>query len=374
MRVTFPRLPDHARGYALIERDDGVVYQLYGGTAGSRLPHDILHLVVERELRIGDGIWGGIAAGVVFDTMRYVRGRRAPHSAERSGQLLHGFSRPQQHAELLAELVSSAASLDHLTAAGIRRLAADRLPGDSVDTVAIAVAARALQVEAARWARLRVGESLCYDWPAPTTRGAGPIVPAPRAADTRLCSWVRDRKHGRMNARPAEVISRGEVILRRHRPDDLDEVLQAVTESREHLRPWMPWAPGYSRASAQEFLAKAARDWDDGTAYNYAITSGGAIAGGCSLMARIGPGGLEIGYWTHQAYTRRGLATAAAAALTEQAFLLPGVQRVEIVHDELNIASGKIPVKLGFTEVTRRPIDPPSPEGTGTGVVWRLVR
>ena len=374
MRVTFPRLPDHARGYALIERDDGVVYQLYGGTAGSRLPHDILHLVVERELRIGDGIWGGIAAGVVFDTMRYVRGRRASQAAERSGQLLRGFSRPRQRAELLAELVSSAASLDHLTAAGIRRLAADRLPGDSVDTVAIAVAARALQVEAARWARLRVGENLCYDWPAPAASGAGLIVPAPRAADTRLCSWVRDREHRRMNARPAEVISRGEVTLRRHRPDDLDEVLQAVTESRDHLLPWMPWAQGYSRASAQEFLAKAARDWDEGTAYNYAITSGGAIAGGCSLMARIGPGGLEIGYWMHQAHTRRGLATAAAAALTEQAFMLPGVQRVEIVHDELNIASGKIPAKLGFTEVTRRPIDPPSPEGTGTGVVWRLVR
>jgi len=374
MRVTFPRLPDHARGYALIERDDGAVYQLYGGTAGSRLPHDILHLVVERELRIGDGIWGGIAAGVVFDTMRYVRGRRVPHPAERSGQLLRGFCYPRQHAELLAELVSSAASLDHLTAAGIRRLAADRLPGDSVDTVAIAVAARALQVEAARWARLRVGENLCYDWPAPAASGAGLIVPAPRAADTRLCSWVRDREHRRMNARPAEVISRGEVTLRRHRPDDLDEVLQAVTESRDHLLPWMPWAQGYSRASAQEFLAKAARDWDEGTAYNYAITSGGAIAGGCSLMARIGPGGLEIGYWMHQAHTRRGLATAAAAALTEQAFMLPGVQRVEIVHDELNIASGKIPAKLGFTEVTRRPIDPPSPEGTGTGVVWRLVR
>jgi ribosomal-protein-serine acetyltransferase len=176
-----------------------------------------------------------------------------------------------------------------------------------------------------------------------------------------------------MNARPAEVISHGEVILRRHHPDDLDAVLLAVTESRDHLRPWMPWAQGYSRASAQEFLAKAARDWDEGTAYNYAITSGGAIAGGCSLMARIGPGGLEIGYWMHQAYTRRGLATAAAAALTEQAFRLPGVQRVEIVHDELNIASGKIPAKLGFTEVTRRPIDPPSPEGTGTGIVWRLV-
>jgi ribosomal-protein-serine acetyltransferase len=379
MRVTFPRLPDHARGYALIERDDGVVYQLYGGTAGSRLPHDILNLVVERELRIGDGIWGGIAAGAVFDTMRYVRGRRVPQAAERSGQL-RGFARPRQRAELLAELVSRAASLDHLTAAGIRRLAADSLPEAGVDPVAIAAAARVLQVEAARWARLRVGQELCYDWPPPTASSptasvpAGPSVPAPRAADSRLCSWVRDREHRRMNTRPAESITHGEVTLRRHRPDDLDAVLLAVTDSQDHLRPWMPWAPGYSRETAQEFLAKAAADWDEGTAYNYAITSGGAIAGGCSLMARIGPGGLEIGYWIHQAYTRRGLATAAAAALTEQAFRLPGIERVEIVHDELNIASGKIPAKLGFTEVARRPIDPPSPEGTGTGVVWRQVR
>ena len=71
-------------------------------------------------------------------------------------------------------------------------------------------------------------------------------------------------------------------------------------------------------------------------------------------MARIGPGGLEIGYWVHHAYTRRGLATAAAAALVEQAFRLPGVDRLEIVHDELNVASGGVPRKLGFTEVGRR--------------------
>ena len=47
---------------------------------------------------------------------------------------------------------------------------------------------------------------------------------------------------------------------------------------------------------------------------------------------------------------------------------------VEIVHDELNVASGQIPRKLGFTEVERRPLDPPPPSGTGTGVVWRLTR
>ena len=179
---------------------------------------------------------------------------------------------------------------------------------------------------------------------------------------------------GRMDVSPDEVISRGDVTLRRYRPDDLDTVLQAVTDSADHLRPWMPWAAGYDRAAAAGFLAKAAKDWDDGIAYNYAITTGGVLAGGCSLMARIGPGGLEIGYWVHRAYTRRGLATAASAALVRQAFRRPDIDRVEIVHDELNVASGGVPGKLGFTEVGRRPIDPPSEAGTGVGVVWRLVR
>ena len=168
MRVTFPRLPDHERAYALVERDDGVVYRLYGGTAGPRLPHDIMHLVVERELRIQDGIWGGIAAGVVFDSMRYVSGRRPPHAAERSAQLKRAFQREGLRAELLADLVSSAAALDTMTADTIRRLADAKLsvlPDRDVDPVVIAAAARALQVEAARWARLRVGEELCYEWP-----------------------------------------------------------------------------------------------------------------------------------------------------------------------------------------------------------------
>jgi hypothetical protein len=143
MRVTFPRLPDHERAWALVERDDGVVYRLYGGTAGPRLPHDVMHLVVERELRIKDGIWAGIAAG------------EPSHP-------------PALRAELLADLVCSAATLGTLTADKIKRLTAAKLsvlPDADVDPVVIAAAARALQVEAARWARLRVGEELSYDWP-----------------------------------------------------------------------------------------------------------------------------------------------------------------------------------------------------------------
>jgi hypothetical protein len=52
---------------------------------------------------------------------------------------------------------------------------------------ALAAAARTLQVEAARWARLRVGEELVYSWPAApaaTTRALR-AVPRPRDAGDR---------------------------------------------------------------------------------------------------------------------------------------------------------------------------------------------
>ena len=126
------------------------MYRLNAGVAGPRLPHDIVHLVVERELRIQDGIWGDIAAGVVFRD--------------------HGL-----RAERLADLVTATAALDEPSADRIRALAAAKLavwPDAEIDPAAIAAAARALQVEAARWARLRVGEHLDYDWPPPVRPAA----------------------------------------------------------------------------------------------------------------------------------------------------------------------------------------------------------
>jgi hypothetical protein len=82
-------------------------------------------------------------------------------------------------AELLANLVEAIAVLDDPSPGEIRRIARAKLsvvpvvePGaDPADVIAmpppavLAAAASALQVEAARWARLRVGDQLVYEWP-----------------------------------------------------------------------------------------------------------------------------------------------------------------------------------------------------------------
>ena len=196
MRVTFPRRADHQPGYAVVERDDGVVYRLDGFTNGPELPHDIRHLIVERELRVSDGIWGSIAAGTVYTSMHHLRGRRPPHSEDRSDQLKRAQRNRIMRAELLANLVEAVAALADPSEEEIRRLTAAKLsviplkePGADPAVViqapppaALAAAARALQVEAARWARLRAGEELVYDlrFAAPGVVRALRGVPRPR--------------------------------------------------------------------------------------------------------------------------------------------------------------------------------------------------
>jgi hypothetical protein len=210
MRVTFPRLADHQKGYAVIERDDGVVYRMDGFTvAGRELPHDVRHLVVERELRIQDGIFGAIAAGTVWTSMHHLRGRRPPHAADRSDQLKRAQRNRIMRAELLANLVEEVAALDSPSPAEIGRLARTKLnvvpvtePGaDPADVIALpppavlAAAASALQVEAARWARLRIGEELVYEWPAVSSASA-------RAATRALRAVPRQRDGERSRRQP----------------------------------------------------------------------------------------------------------------------------------------------------------------------------
>lgn len=97
--------------------------------SGTTLPHDLRHFVVEQELGISDGIWGGIAAGMVYTSMEHVQGRRPPHSALRSAELMRAQQQRLMRAELLANLVEAIAKLDNPAADQIGRLARRALPG-----------------------------------------------------------------------------------------------------------------------------------------------------------------------------------------------------------------------------------------------------
>jgi RimJ/RimL family protein N-acetyltransferase len=176
---------------------------------------------------------------------------------------------------------------------------------------------------------------------------------------------------------PPETLTHGQVTLRRWRRDDEAALLTAVIESQDELRRWMPWAESYDQDRAGAFLRDCEVQWASGHGFAYAIVVSGQIVGSAGLHDRVGDKGLEIGYWVHSDWTGRGIATAAAAALTSAALAMPGIDRVEIYHDAANVASGRVPAKLGYTRLGERPprdLCPAAPAETGTDVVWQLTR
>ncbi|NKE58520.1 GNAT family N-acetyltransferase [Lentzea sp. PSKA42] len=165
--------------------------------------------------------------------------------------------------------------------------------------------------------------------------------------------------------------------LRKVRDADAAELLRVVRESLAHLRPWASWATDdYDSSSVAGFLTASADGWESGTLFNHAIIVDDAIVGMAGADRTGHPDLVEIGYWLHPAHTGRGHATAAAAELVEFAFALDGVHRVQIWHDEANIASGGVPRRLGFTEIGRRtpPREPAFGSRVGVDVVWELAR
>jgi ribosomal-protein-serine acetyltransferase len=182
--------------------------------------------------------------------------------------------------------------------------------------------------------------------------------------------------------RPQQTIDRGDFALRRWRADsDFEPLFRMIEESLDHLRPWLPWVARHCAEATRTFLAGCGPKWQNGEAYNYAISGDSTLVGSCS-MYRVGnryradnPRGLIIGYWLHPAATGRGIATRAAAVMAAEAFAMPDVEYVEIVHDVANTASGAIPRRLGFTEVRREQVVPPAaPSDRGVDMVWRLTR
>lgn len=170
-------------------------------------------------------------------------------------------------------------------------------------------------------------------------------------------------------------MSSDELVIRPWLPEDAPLLHEAVLDSLDHLRPWMPWiaAEPLTLAERTALVESWARERELGERV-FGMFVDGLAVGSCGLHPRLGPGGLEIGYWVRAGHTGRGYATSAACLLTERVFADGAIDRIEIHHDVANAASGRVPAKLGYTYVgdVARPAQAPSE--TGVQSVWRIRR
>ena len=175
-----------------------------------------------------------------------------------------------------------------------------------------------------------------------------------------------------------ERLDAGEFELRRASPEYLNHILEAVEESLDELRPWMSWAQAMPAAEAMKtVMSEADRSFRAGEDWMYLLIdrSSAKVAGGSGLHRRIGPHGLEVGYWVRTSFTDRGYATRTARILTDAAFThLDWVDHVEIRMDRANTASAAVPRKLGFSLVREEERARVTPGHTGVGLIWSLDR
>jgi ribosomal-protein-serine acetyltransferase len=180
---------------------------------------------------------------------------------------------------------------------------------------------------------------------------------------------------GTMGPRWPVELRTGDVVIRTWRADDARALGEAIGDSLDHLRPWMPWIASEPlprserRAMLRRWSAQSGPDED----HLFGIFHDGAVVGGCGIHNRIGPGVREIGYWVRRGWTRQGIATRAARELTSYALAMSGVARVEIHHDRANVASAGVPRGLGYTFAGESAEQIDAPGESGINCRWQMT-
>ncbi|MCE9638002.1 MAG: GNAT family N-acetyltransferase [Planctomycetes bacterium] len=141
--------------------------------------------------------------------------------------------------------------------------------------------------------------------------------------------------------------------VRCYAPADATALVEAMAAGTAHIAPWIPFGrePPQSVDEKMELLRMFRGKFDLGQDFIFGAfdrTEPSRLVGGTGLHPRIGPDALEIGYWLRDGASGRGLATEMAAAMTRVGFRSHAVARLEIRCDSRNVASARIPEKLGY--------------------------
>ncbi|MGE3109206.1 MAG: GNAT family N-acetyltransferase [Phycisphaerales bacterium] len=154
------------------------------------------------------------------------------------------------------------------------------------------------------------------------------------------------------------------LVLRYWRDEDAPGLFEAVSRSREYLKPWLPWAPKEHLTIAQTIYSienmRRERESEDPRRDNVVLAivdrATGEPVGGTGLHRIVHAAHeAEIGYWIRQSRARQGLCTEAVRALISWAFTPRqaggwALRRVHIRCCSLNVASRGVPTKIGLRQ------------------------
>ncbi|MBN1200962.1 MAG: GNAT family N-acetyltransferase [Anaerolineae bacterium] len=143
------------------------------------------------------------------------------------------------------------------------------------------------------------------------------------------------------------------LIIRAPRPGDGPAVNEAIHESLDELKPWMPWAdPAPSVADTEAHMRGAAARFLQREDLPLLLfrKNGGLFIGGSGLhRINWSVPCMEIGYWVRTSQQGNGYITEAVRRITTFALEKLGAQRVEIRCDARNTRSAAVAERAGYS-------------------------
>ena len=142
-------------------------------------------------------------------------------------------------------------------------------------------------------------------------------------------------------------IELGDCELRAYEPGDVTSLARAANNPRvaAQLRDRFPHP--YTEADARAWIAVVTAQQP---VTSFAIATPHAVIGGIGLEPQpdVHRHTAELGYWLAEPYWRRGIATRAVQAFTEQSFVEYSLVRIYAFVFETNPASARVLEKAGF--------------------------
>jgi ribosomal-protein-serine acetyltransferase len=168
------------------------------------------------------------------------------------------------------------------------------------------------------------------------------------------------------------------IIVRPYRESDAQALFEAVAESRDHIRPWLPFADAHQTVEeSRDWIIHQEANWLTHKDLILSIweKATNRFLGGTGIHPKNWENRcFEIGYWLRASASGQGYMTEAVQLLTNYAFASLSANRVEIHCDERNIRSAAIPRRLGFIQEARLRNHMAAPDGTlRTTLVFALI-
>ncbi len=142
------------------------------------------------------------------------------------------------------------------------------------------------------------------------------------------------------------------VIVRPYQLTDAAALHMAIAQSREHLRPWLPFADEHQTVEeSAEWISGARAQWLLREQFALSIwdAATGRFLGGVGLHPRDwDAGAFEIGYWLRADAQGHGFMREAARLVVEMAVQQLNANRLEIRCDARNHRSAAVAERLGF--------------------------